>query len=391
MVSGEYPPTPGGVGDYTCLLADHLRARGAAVHILTGRPSAASEVAFVDGWGTDALAPVVDWVRAASADVVHLQYQAAAYGMRTAVCGLPLALRTRGVRAPFVTTFHDLRPPYLFRRAGPLRRLPVHFLLGASSGTVFTDPGELARAHPRRPAAWIPIGPNLAPAGSPSRQTERERLGVGADQVVIAHFGFINSSKGIDTLLDAAHRLLQAGMDLRLLFVGEEVGRSDPTNATTAAAIWRRASEQGLEERIIRTGPLSSLGVSSALAAADLAALPYADGASPRRGSLLACLAHGLPTITTQPVRFPDLAATHRLAPFEDAAAYRIDETVAALVPAGDDAALAREVYRLLNDPARLDSLGENGRKFALRLDWEKIASAHLSLYRRLASPGGAT
>ncbi|MBI4493199.1 MAG: glycogen/starch synthase, partial [Chloroflexi bacterium] len=38
MVSGEYPPRAGGVGDYTALLVEHLAELGVEVRVITTPP-----------------------------------------------------------------------------------------------------------------------------------------------------------------------------------------------------------------------------------------------------------------------------------------------------------------------------------------------------------------
>lgn len=387
LLTGEYPPAVGGLADYTALLERYLAAEGHSVAVVTARPSSVDklgvdEVRTVSSWRSDAAGEWAEQI--AQADVVHLQYQAAAYGMSPAVNLLPALLRRQGIRAPIVTTFHDLRVPYLFRGAGPLRALANHFLIGASDACIFTDPTDLARARPRRRAAWIPIGPNVAPGEPTDRAAERARHGIAPNEAVVAHFGFANASKGLDVLLRAAQRLVRAGVPLRLLFVGHELGTADPTNNTTAAGIRALAAALGVDDRIIRTGPLPARAVSAALATADVAALPFADGASLRRGSLLACLTHGLPVVTTEPPPIPDVPRRYRVAPFEDMATFRIDATVVAMVPVGDDAALARELYRLLNDPTRLQELGRSGEIFAQRFDWPAIARATVAVYAEL-------
>lgn len=322
-------------------------------------------------------------LRETQPDLVHLQYQTAAYGMSPMVNLLPLLLRRQGVRAPFVTTFHDVRPPYLFPRAGPLRTLAVRALVALSDAAIFTHPADLAWACSSRQAAWIPIGPNIVPGDEVDRLAERRRLGIGAEQIAVAYFGFVNASKGVDVLLRAIQRLVRAGLNVRLLFIGDEVGASDRTNEGVARRLRELANGLGIQDRIVRTGPLPSSEVSRALAAADLAALPFADGASLRRGSLLACLAHGPPVVTTAPAAGPPVPASCRVAPFEAFDPY-LNPEVVALVPPGDDAALAREIYRLVDDPPRREAFSRAGRALVEQLSWGSIAEAHVTLYQRV-------
>src|SRR4051794_14893512 len=192
FLAGEYPPRPGGVGDYTALLAEHLAAQGMRVCVL------ASE-AGVDGLGQWGAAPpgVVVWrkvaawdwrcarivraaVRAARPDIVHVQYQPAAFGMQAAVSWLPGWLGRRpDLRT--ATTFHDLRVPYLFPKAGPLRVAVRDRLLRGSDAAVFVERADWAAAAAPRPAGrhWIPIGSNLAPAPPAGYDRRRWRADAG--------------------------------------------------------------------------------------------------------------------------------------------------------------------------------------------------------------------
>lgn len=387
LVTGEWPPAIGGIGDYTALLAEQLRQAGVRVTVITtrrGQAAASSEVRTIPAWDLRSMREMAGQITADDPDVVHLQYQTAAFGMSPLANLLPALLRGRGVRKPFVTTFHDLRTPYLFPKAGPLRPLANRVLMNLSDACIFSDPSDLVAARSRSIATWIPIGPSIVPPPRVNRSAIRSRLGLGKREVVLVHFGFINQSKGLDVLLRAAERLVRAQMELRLLFVGEEVGVSDPTNAETARRLWELATALGVDDRILRLGPLPPREVSEALAATDLAVLPYRDGASLRRTSLLTCLAHALPVITTEPPALRTLAAGACVPPFEDPAAYRIDHRIAALVPPGDDAALARAIYRLASDPPHQKRLRAAGREFAERMSWPKIAEATIALYRRV-------
>jgi polysaccharide biosynthesis protein PslF len=386
LVTGEYPPAVGGIADYALLLARHLREEGLQVSVLTSGTAKNTEndVTTVPGWTLRFLAEIGARIAELRPDVVHLQYQTAAFGMSAAVSLLPyIAHATRG-RPRFITTFHDLRVPYLFPRAGALRRAPARVLIGASDGCIYTDPADLRAAQPRGRAAWVPIGPGVVPSGRPNRATERERLHIDAGAFVIAYFGFMNSSKGVETLLAAAEHLLRMRRDFRLLYVGADQGISDPTNALTAARLRSLESQFGLETHIVRTGWLPDREISRALAAADVAALPYADGASLRRSALLTCFAHGLPVVTTEAAPGPELSNEHLVEPFDQPERYRIGESVAALVQPGHALALADQFVHLADDSDRRQALGRAGKALARRLSWPRVARATAGFYNSI-------
>ena len=101
-----------------------------------------------------------------------------------------------------------------------------------------------------------------------------------------------------------------------------------------------------LAARVHATGALPPETLSVVLQACDVVAQPYADGASSRRGTLMAALAHGIPVVTTE----------GRLSEpvWRESRAVR-------LVPPGDTDAMAREILALGNDAterARLMSAG---------------------------------
>jgi glycosyltransferase involved in cell wall biosynthesis len=384
MLAGEYPPAMGGVADYTALLCDALEALGNTVNVITAQSGAScSRTVHVPGWGLASIREVAKRISATDPDIVHLQYQAAAFDMSGVVALFPLVLRRSAARAAFITTFHDLRVPYLFPKAGPLRQAIPGTLLGMSAASIFVDPGDIIAARPRRPAAWIPVGSAIDPLPNADPAMERARLGIAPDSFVIAHFGFINASKGVDVLLDASERLVRAGLDLTLLFVGDDAGSSDSTNAATAQQMRARAATLGLDERIVRTGALSAPDVARALVAADVAALPFRDGASMRHSSLMACFAQGLPVVTTRPRWTSPVPARHLAHPFGESTQSWIDESVAEMTPPGDAAALARSIYRLANDPPRSQFLAKAGRQLADAFNWKSIAEATANVYQQ--------
>ena len=109
--------------------------------------------------------------------------------------------------------------------------------------------------------------------------------------------------------------------------------------------------------------------VSRILAVADLFVAPFDAGASMRRGSLLAALAHGMPVVSTS-ASLPS--------------SYLRDGDNVALVPPRDAPALAARIARLLDSRAQRARLARGARKLADRLAWPSIAEETRAVYRRV-------
>ncbi|MBX3066812.1 MAG: glycosyltransferase family 4 protein [Anaerolineae bacterium] len=373
MITGEYPPMQGGVGDFTRELARALVQMGHQVLVLTSRqargdPSDGVQVsAEVTNWNMATLRQVGKWARENQLNVVNIQYEAAAFQMAGLVHLMPLFLH--GVRV--ITTFHDLLVPYLFPKAGPLRWEAISYLARSSDGVIVTnqaDEQKLREAGKIRRLARIPIGSNIedAPPANYDREAWRQGLQIPADAALVGYFGFVNVSKGVDTLLEGAAAAIQRGVDLYLLMIGGNVGSSDPTNAQQMEEAQQLIHKLGLESRIRWTGYVDNPLVSANLRACDLVVLPYSDGVSFRRGSFMAAITHGCAIITTEPeVELPEL---------------RDGENVR-LIPRRDADQLASAVVQLAADPELRKRLGNNARQLAGSFSWDRIAEQTVGVY----------
>jgi len=380
FVTGEFPPMQGGVGDYTAVLARALADLGASVAVVTSAQAAAtddSRVAVypvVRRWGWASLGTVAGVAASRGADVVHIQYQAAAYGMRLPVHLLPGYLRMGRPSIRRAVTFHDLKRPYLFPKAGPARRWAVARLARDCDAAIVTNREDelgFADLGVPRPPRVIPIGSNIAPRLPQGfeRGTWRAKWGIAPDDLVLAYFGFLNATKGGDTLITAVGRLAKQGRPVRLLMIGGKVGASDPTNREFARHVEGVIAREGVSDRVIWTGFLPPEEVSAAFAVADMAVLPYADGISFRRGSLMAALAHGMPIISTVPrVHLPEL----------------VPEENVILVPPEQPADLAEAIARVADHAGLRARLGEGARRLSRLFAWERIARDSLALYESL-------
>lgn len=399
MLTGELPPDRGGVGDYAARLSDALAALGVPVGVLTRqRPTVPSRRllgrsrvpvhGLVRSWDARAWPLVVRALRQCGPrPLLHIQFQAGAYDLGGSVHLLPTLVRAAVPGARVVTTFHDFLIPYLFPKAGPARLAANRLLARSSHAAIFTDLEDLQMAGPGVRGHVVPIGSNVdcQPAPEPSREELRRRLGADDVTFLVGYFGFLNPSKGIPTLLGAVGRLLARGPDrsVRLVLIGAEAGVSNPTDLGQARIVHDTIEHQHLADAIVRTGFLEPPALSATLLACDAIALPFRDGASARRGTLMAAIAHGLPVVSTLPERRSGLAgpAAVWLGSGPGAAALRDGESIL-LIPPDDTDSLADALARLADDPSLRAHLSEGARAVAERIAWPTLAVETVRIYR---------
>jgi len=417
LVTGEYPPDQGGVGDFTHELGKALAALGHEVHVLTSAaptmqypipttqcpiPNTPTTHRSIRRWDWGCWRDIIGLLDQIRPDIVNIQYQTAAYGMHPAINFLPLRLHLSRMRRhlsrsrpsqptgtsayPFirsaeghpltVTTFHDLKVPYLFPKAGPLRWWVNLALARWSDAVIVTNVEDLKKlsGYPFiRSLSVVPIGSNINPQPPEGydREAWRAKWSVGPDDILLSYFGFLNESKGAETLIRALARLVQREYNAQLMMVGGKVGSSDPTNIAYLRKVEGLIEELGLRERVLWTGYTPQPEVSANLLASDICILPYRDGASFRRGSFMAALAHGLPIVSTRPrVDMPEL---------------RHGENIL-LVPPDAPVALAEAIARLAADPELRERLGKGAARLAQDFTWEKIAEKTQAVYEEVSN-----
>ncbi len=370
----------GGVGAFTKELAVALHGQGHEVHIVTSRlartepakrsfwqPHEPVRLSYADlhprvnRWWWSAVSQVADVTVGSDLDVVNIQYQASAYDMKVPAVNF-LPWRLRGV-ATTIVTFHDLRVPYLFPKAGSLRTWVVRHLAKSADGVIVTngeDQRELLEAGlNNQRLEQIPIGSNVKaiPISAETIKGVRQKLGLRDEDCLLGYFGFVNVSKGPDLLISA---LGQLDTNYHVVFAGASTGSSDPiNNKAFLQRIEAQVVDSGLEARVHWTGFLSDQELSSYLQACDLMVMPYRDGVSYRRGTLMAILANGRPLITTAP-RETILELEHGRNVW--------------LTPVDDVGGLRQAILSLSADKDRQTGMAAEAGKLAEQFTWDKIA-----------------
>src|SRR5436190_8027581 len=330
--------------------------------------------------GTDAR--VID--RARAEGVTHIERFELAGGLRPALDGADLRRLARALRDADVVHVHRGKEHWLAAAAGYLtggRRPPVvrtrhiaqavrphaanRWLYRRATALVVTVTEAIRRQYlasgllPPERVTTLPGGADVEAfrplAADPA---VRRRLGSEPDRPLVGMVGGLRGMKGHTVVIGAAGRLLATGRAARFVFVGRGVMESSIREAIRTA---------GLDAQITVSGFVDDLP--RVLAALDLVLyVPLeSDGMS---RVVFECLAAGRPLIASRVGVVPEVLT---------------DGGDAALVPAGDAAALADAIARLLEEPAARERLGRAGRALVeSRYSGARLAAALEAGYARL-------
>jgi glycosyltransferase involved in cell wall biosynthesis len=395
LVSGLYPPAPGGVSDYTCRLAHALAAAGNEVGVLTraaGTSLLEEEEAGTPGgqhqpsprvsvqrvmphWGITSLRHAVREARLFRPDAIGFQYVPHMYGRGGVAPGgalLPLALRM-ATGAHVIGTLHEMLGQWSWRPSSALQamahRVQAALVLAGCHQLVVTN-ARYAR-YIRRWIGWlgrpaqqvheIPVGANILPSEASEdlelRELRAQALGGGKIRAVIGDLGPFSVGKRPRDLLEV---LRAAGEPARLLLLGAGPDHPD------AASFMREAMVQGSAERVEWGGFLESHVLSATLKELDVYVHTQAAGASTRSTALIAALAHGLPVVAYRGVETAEVFV-HRQNVY--------------LAPEGDSGGLAEGVRTVLSSPETAARLRAGARSLYERaFSWPVIAHAFLKV-----------
>jgi sugar transferase (PEP-CTERM/EpsH1 system associated) len=224
----------------------------------------------------------------------------------------------------------------------PWRRRMLRRLCYRLADQVFTVSNELREHYAKQlliPVERMHVIPNGVDSNrfrpSPARARMRSHLALADDLVVLGTVGRLDPVKGYATLLNAAEQLLQAGVNLKVVIVGDGPEREQLQERASGSHV--------LRDCVIFVGKVAN--PEDWLNAFDIYVLPsLSEGMS---NSLLEAMSTGLPCVVTRVGSNPDLVE-------EGKSGF--------LVNAGDASAIAERIQRLEADPKLRQKFGEAAR-----------------------------
>jgi glycosyltransferase involved in cell wall biosynthesis len=282
------------------------------------------------------------------------------------------AARNAGV--PYVVSPRGALDPYLRRHNAPVKLVAdLLWQRGMFDGAArlhLTSDEEARLTMDIAPAARRAVIPNGLRwdhyADLPSAETFRRRFLADADAPLVMFLGRLSHKKGLDVLIRAFAIARNEAPDAVLAIVGPDDERLTPM----LRALARR---EGISDHVVFTGMLTGDDKLSALAAADVWALP-SRGENFGNAVVEALAASRAVVISPEVNIAPEIAAAG-----------------AAVVAPRSAEAFGREIGALLRDEPQRRALGAAGRVFARRYDWTNVAPQMAAMYADVAAAAPLT
>lgn len=355
IISGSASDAICGVTDYTSrLIAELRRQRPEWDWLWLCRRSRWFHSPYVKAGGTRIIRPHHAWDSVGKAlatraermlrpDLVHITDEIFAFHETDAAVVLAEA-----AGCPVITTlteFHSELPSFRHTVALVERSRAI-----IASDTRTFERCSLVAGRTPDLLAWCPS--NLIPSPTYAREP--------APKFLIT-FGHINELKLLDIAFEAIRLLHPEERGLRWLIVGQ----FDPVTNRRH----RDLQEKLRAPWVTFTGALKESEIENLFRKTAVMLLPFADGASVRRGTLQAAWAFGLPVVTT--------------APGANEPAIR-DDGNCLFAEINSPKSWADAIARVIDDPVLATRLSDEGFKTADSFSWDRLAKLHLNIYDRI-------
>ncbi len=327
FITGSFPPNICGVGDYTFNLINHLKESDKIDVRLFYRKE----------WAIRLLIRYLNQIKSINASIIHFQYPTEGYGFSL----LPLLLILFIKKEKVILTIHE------FSNRTLKAKMVTYLML------LFCDKIIVTNSYEHHAISKFPllrknkihiinIGSNIPVSVNAANGFERRKID-------LTYFGHIRPNKGLDSFISLVEKLDST----RIIRI---VGQRLPKYQEYYESIKEKALFLGIELIVDQDSEITAIN----LAECKIAYLPFPDGVSSRRGSLIAASMNGCQIVTT-----PSIDSKTNL--FFENFCFLCKNEASALV----------EINKILAGKIEKKDVRAIGKYF----DWSFIVSKHLEVY----------
>ncbi len=322
---------------------------------------------------------IESYVRAAAAlnrgqfDVVSLQHE---FGIFGGTAGSHVLELTKRLTMPIVTTLHTV----LAAPSADQRRVMNEIVAQSAKVVVMAEKGRVLLQSVYGVAARsIEVIPHGIP-DVPFLETRIAKAKLGFEgRTVILTFGLLSPSKGIETVIDAMPRIIEACSSAVYVILGA----THPNLVRQHGEAYResllaRVHELGIENHVVFVDQfVDQATLLDYIAMCDVYVTPYLNEAQMTSGTLAYSFGLGKAVVSTPYWHASELLRDGR----------------GILVPFSDVTRIGSEIAGLLTDDVRRDAIRERAYAESRSMTWARTASIYLKAFdsvRRTARPNCA-
>ena len=384
MVTGDFPPMPKGIGDYSYHLSKELSQMGVPVRVITTHAELPQDSQAEIDYGMDVRRIISIWSLKEvnkifeciineihnSYTVVNIQYYCPdTYGRRPMINLLPFILRLRFSNVRVVVTIHGFWEQSLFFR---LRTIPM---LRSAHGIIYVDRQnqKLLSQYSGLPDShlqFIPISANILPVDCTLKLRDewRKSIKIESADMVVGFFGAIGQPKGFIYLIESI-KMLREEYKYPLILLAIGGFHSYGENDAYQTEIKRIIEDSSVKSWVRIIQEPDHKGCSQWLHCCDMAVFPFIKGVSENSGSTLAALFHELPVVVTE-------------GPKQSRNFYKDLEVP--VITSENVAELAEAMLNVLKSSEKQKTLKQAARRLKSRLGWDNIAKQTMAFYEAL-------
>ncbi len=272
LITGSYPPDKCAMGDTTVIMENLFKKNGHNVKVLTHV-----------SWKLNNLFKLKRYVDNINADILVMHYPTLGYKFSIVPQLFSIYYKNK-----ILTIIHEVSQSFILRK---ISLFP--FSLG--SNLVFTNIYE--RNYFLKIFPWtLPNKVNIIPIGSNIEIYTNKKFEHRSKSNIV-YFGQIRPKKGIEEVMALAALIKSNQLPFSVLIVGRKL--------ETSADYFTSIIKASRDLPILFEIDISELEVSKILGSNMMAYLPFPDGASERRGTLFAALAHKMIVFTNKGFQTP--------------------------------------------------------------------------------------
>ncbi|MED3793804.1 glycosyltransferase family 4 protein [Niallia alba] len=360
FVSGSIPNMPCGVGDYSLKLINALKKKGnTKIKVLTSNHEEVNEIQNVEikkissDWSLlGTLSNLFKYFRKDHFDLIHVQYPTTGYKKGLGVFSVFLYSKVKKI--PIVLTLHEFSRFHYLKKglfSLILSIMSSHIILTTKNEyDVLIKRGKLFRLS--RKTTIIPIGSNI-PAVNTKKTIKLD---------TICFFGFLYADKQIPSILNTIRMAKNKNIILKLRVIGSEHPDSPGELNKLKQLVMKMNLDEHVEFFIEKPSEIVAELISECIACV----LPYKDGVSLRRGSLLAALEQDCVVISNIGEHTPEIIKNKKN-----------------ILLAETEEEILESVEFLKGNPNKREEIAKNARETLLAdRSWEEIGSRHSDVFR---------